>query len=564
MAITFDTEKYLAKVDFTEAELDRLCVKKAEVIGVSSRQSVKILCEGVEYEDVPVWIHTDCGARHWYLKGLEAVEVGQEPPIAPTAAEYFKDAALMFPFPGGAYIRIGGSDVQTITPHVLAVFSVIDNVTVAQGVIGVLSSVTTEGNEEAFPTYKPFLRFRIRHKSGSTYLYSRTFLYDLVENRVAKSPTIGVDGFKLPIIELKDIPDDGVQNELSAFLGNAPYLPYLTPVELEAWHQGTTGYGYYSNMTWYTSIYPFQNNFAISSCSETTYNPGWEGTYSPYSWNLTDKCGYGSIVMDLPQDDNHAVLTDTTHYSATMDNVKRYAYMTVGRYQRIQSDYEADYLSCLCGTYHSGTVYNQWAEKVTVLMGEEETEVVLADTATVWQSINPVCPPNTLNPLSYSTGSGGKCNNSYVAERQITGKIWYELGVSFHSNFFLEAESYNFLQVATYSREATSQSWLGPFDIGYSVIENNFLREAFDGYSGRGWIECGPAMTYIAEVMADYHEQLVDSNYFYDIEVARRAHIGDAQEYSLFYHPGKINLEVDLQGLYFVPFNREIALLEES
>lgn len=230
--ISYDIEPYLAKVDFTEGELDRLCVKKAEVIGVQSRQTVKILCEGVEYNDVPVWVHTDCGARHWYMKGIEAERDGLEKPTALTAEEYFNDAALLLPFPGGQeiYEMPSGPTRITVAPNVLAIFSKNENnEDVAVAIINVLSSVIFYSEtEDAFRTYRPYLYFKIISKRWEsttslnlvdvTGIREKFFLADLLTNSSAKIPTTYDAGVpKGPLVEAEML-DSSATSVVTEFL----------------------------------------------------------------------------------------------------------------------------------------------------------------------------------------------------------------------------------------------------------------------------------------------------------------------------------------------------------
>jgi hypothetical protein len=580
MAITFDTEKYLAKIDFTEAELDRLCVKKAEVIGVSSRQSVKILCEGVEYEDVPVWIHTDCGARHWYLKGLEAVEEDQEPPIAPTAAEYFKDAALMFPFPGGAYIKSGGSEFQTITPYVLVVFTVTEEATTPRGVINILENIVDNPDRDPYKTYRPFLRFRFRHTSsigGGDILHSRTYLYDLIEEKVASVPTwnFATESWELPFKNLEDIEDIDVDKELDIFTSGAPHIPEarLRLTSLTSEHHGTDVYGR-------DALYPYQNQWGISTCDGETLSPGWGGTYTPagelsagQEYDFSCNCGFGTIYGSALRYQDQSFHTEITHFSqaknqpdgiGSMANMENYATFSLGRYRQFTYDSETEWIpsggGCGCGYqsgYQSGSTSVRYRAE---LPDQDPFEFVLENTKTNYYEVAPYCPSNSLESDGIScrdlSGQG------FLFEKDISGKIWFEVGATLRGNFFLEGDTVNILQVATYTRHAELFT-MHIFDLPYPVIENNVHRVAFDGYTGRGFLENGPVMNYIAGVVADYHEVLGDSEYFNNLHDAGRASLGDQMFYHYMQHPETIKLEVTLQGLYFVPFNREIALLEE-
>lgn len=608
MDITFDTENYLAKVDFTEAELDRLCVKKAEVIGVSSRQSVKILCEGKEYEDVPVWMHTDCGARHWYMKGLEAVEKGNEPPTASTAAEYFKDAALMFPFPGNVLVQESPYEqFQTITPYVLVVFLRIDREPpaedeyIAKGVINILSSVRWEHPDPtAHKTYRPFLKFRFRHRLNvSTILHSRTYLYDLLEERVAKIPTWNYDkqAWELPIKDLGNLADDVVTQELALFLDDAVYIPESRLVlnALTKEHHGTTASGV-------ESIFPYQNGWQVSTCNGETLNPGWEGTYTPaneraggWEYDFSCKCGFGTIyesALKYQDQSFHTNITYFSHYKggpdkqSSLENVENYATFSLGRYRDFTVDAETEWISaageCVCG-YNSGYADMTTSARYRAVMPDQEPVIfILEGIRNQSWIIAPECFTNSITPdypeITCAVDIGNTEYGWHIAEKNISGKLWFEVGATFRGNFFLECDTVNLLHAASYTQQARVTtvrtegvsygfpyiSYVSTITVDYPFIESDINRVAFDGQTGRGFLNPGPAMLFITNVIADYHDALIAANYFNSNQDTLINNVGIGWCYLYMNPPETIKAEIALQGLYFVPFNRELALFFEK
>lgn len=86
---------YLCSVGVGEGDFDTCCVKEGKITGIDSLQSVSLICDGESFSDVPVWIHTDVGAR---TSVYENQKDGSTAEL--TASEYFKHSALMFPIPG--------------------------------------------------------------------------------------------------------------------------------------------------------------------------------------------------------------------------------------------------------------------------------------------------------------------------------------------------------------------------------------------------------------------------------------------------------------------------------
>ena len=169
--------EYLASVGLTEEVLKNCCVKEAEVVAVNSRQTVTVECDGVEYADVPVWIHTDIGARTALMKGVEV-----------TPEDYFKDAALIFPFK-----KYSGSYGSTILFEPL-VFVIQHNNPATEektvlGIIGVQQNINSSAISLQ-QTYRPYLTFILSAKKwqATTTTYYHT-LIDMMTGGIAVIPS---------------------------------------------------------------------------------------------------------------------------------------------------------------------------------------------------------------------------------------------------------------------------------------------------------------------------------------------------------------------------------------
>jgi hypothetical protein len=198
--------EYLGSIGIRPGTLKNCYVRKATITGLSSRQAVKIsyVRDGVTLtlENVPVWIHTDIGTRLAMIKGVE-----QGLP-----EDYFKDAALMFPFPGveGRYY----------SPEVLilCVFDAVENTDNVLAVIHILQNVTTIGLSAIAPTtYGMFVKVRVGWTTATTTQYEYC-LYDIINDRVASIPTATVGGPALPFIDAEGL---SAATQIDAFLSGA-------------------------------------------------------------------------------------------------------------------------------------------------------------------------------------------------------------------------------------------------------------------------------------------------------------------------------------------------------
>lgn len=176
---------YLASVGIDYSTLQNCCVKKATVTGIDSLTTVSLDIDGVAYTDVPVYIHTDCGARDAVVEAAIA-EAAEEEPVEKPVAEYFKNAALMFPFPGD----IETGEGTTIDPTVL-VFEHTDPGTLVVSILGVfhiLQSVlqTFPDSLDPFRTYTPHVKLMISERGASDDTYHA--VYNLLDGSFSITP----------------------------------------------------------------------------------------------------------------------------------------------------------------------------------------------------------------------------------------------------------------------------------------------------------------------------------------------------------------------------------------
>ncbi len=237
----FDYYEYLASLGFTVGELKLTCLVEADVVGVDhiDNGTVSIRYNDITYSDIPVWVHTDQGARLAIMQEEE-----ESFPI-----DYFRNAARMFVFPEGCTVQrwkpsgfswtpiegrgiqrnpySGGWDGAEVTHaplvRVLARYEIVEvddeetlEVVDILGVVEVIQnmywdfgtggeSYTRNYNNNAhpqhyrtlgFPTYRPYIMVQIRGTNAynSTVGYNindyehSCALYDLITGEIAIIP----------------------------------------------------------------------------------------------------------------------------------------------------------------------------------------------------------------------------------------------------------------------------------------------------------------------------------------------------------------------------------------
>lgn len=182
---------YLASVGVTEATLATSCVKRMRVIAITGPQTINVIDENDRiFTNIPVWVHTDIGARLALLKGVEAV-----------AADYFKNAAFMFTFMGEDEETYSYVAVLT-NKNTGQAIGVIDIIVAPMHTPGETRWIGSQGAlknqmkkskdlSSPRPTYTPYLRVR-GFFSGATVYLDDTFCpgYPLKQYRVTSSPFI--------------------------------------------------------------------------------------------------------------------------------------------------------------------------------------------------------------------------------------------------------------------------------------------------------------------------------------------------------------------------------------
>lgn len=195
---------YLATVGLTENVLKCCCIKEVEITGLSSRESVIVDLEGDEYEDVPVWVHTDIGTR---------LAMAKEEPLEDPSL-YFKDSALMFPLVECKALAIVYTSPETAIKEVVAVIHVVD------APVGAFPDEVTQ----AFPTYRMYAKFMIYNTADSS--QGLFYLYDMLEDQIANIPTH---------------PTSGSAPETPFF--NAYQIPFADEAKIDNFLQGSISIG---------------------------------------------------------------------------------------------------------------------------------------------------------------------------------------------------------------------------------------------------------------------------------------------------------------------------------
>jgi len=229
-----EPHKYLASVGVSAKDLGNCCIKKATVTAVRTRQTVDIDLGGVEYIDVPVWMHTDCGARTALISETESA----------LPEDYFKDAALMFPFPGG--VTVG--DQVTKTPEVLVIEHTDPETEVktVHGVIHILQNIFStfvdNMQTKGWSTYKPY------------YLIEFYNDLSLVESEI------------FDVLEMGKVEDA----QISSFLAGAYNIHRdIGTVEIITWGDTLQVFPLYEPVT---NVYYLEDD-------ESAHYPAWEQTY---------------------------------------------------------------------------------------------------------------------------------------------------------------------------------------------------------------------------------------------------------------------------------------------
>jgi len=247
---------YLATVEIGAEVLKTACVKEVEVVGLSSATAVIISLDDVEYENVPVYIHTDVGCRERSMIEEDAEQ----------AASYFEYAAGLFPMAGGISTSMG----TTLTPKALALF---DGEGLPLFVFHVLSSALynfNDSKEHAPRTWRLYALLKIHNGSYSVTEYS---LYDIGTDTVPLVPTYIDQDPSTPVIEARRVVFADSLDTVQPFLQRGFQFQTATPIRT-AWHNigcefDSTSYGEAGETDSPTNYYFYRSNpqypFSIGS-----------------------------------------------------------------------------------------------------------------------------------------------------------------------------------------------------------------------------------------------------------------------------------------------------------
>lgn len=554
---------YLASVGISEAMLQNCCIKKGTVKKLNSRQAVTVEIDAVEYENVPVWIHTDCGARLAAIKGVEAA----------SPENYFKDAALMFPFPADTIIRSQDNSASTtIEPIVFVIVytNPENSAKTALGVIQIIQNLNREfpANTAPFRTYRPYIQYRIKYWYYENMVehveYSRHYLWDVLGDKIASIPTMTPEGFALPFFPAENMTDEEKNYHLTPFLSGAFKLNDYSLNVVSSSRLGT--YGTIGPLYYVDSGYiGFDTNIfagdsfsmlAASSFCDQEYSPGWEGDLvyvdgGTYTGDINCKCNYGTIEFDYSVNTDRYLHASLSHVvAADQNNIWQYQLSTLSKFYGETVEIEQDYHlpDAPYRDYYSGqSIYTRNLELVFGLPGEDPLHIDVGIISSETYIGNPVRP---------STPMG------YFSSKEKTGLLFYEISYSFSDNFFIVGETYNLIKVAEYSRTMTAEGYAGPIDWNNSVIVATNVRYGYDVYDSIGIIGETGSVQYIINAFVAYHETFISDGFYSDKEDAALAANGIGWEYYYMSIPGQPNIEVEIVGLHFVPFNIDIALLE--
>lgn len=324
-----DTENgiypFLASVGIPIQTLYGACVEKMRVVAITSLQTVNVLdSNGTTYYDVPIWVHTDVGARAAAVKGVEA-----------TAEDYFKHAALMFTFPGHdedtyAYVSVLTKSVQVDDEIVVQVIAIIEVLQSPAGVGFVTAPqhlVATKTTQliHARPTYRPYIKLEIGVRRGmygiSSYWHSYIDvfwgLFDLITGKMAYIPTYDGSVPGEPYHRSNFVYKDGFSPEFYYYDNDDGAW-----INVQAWSQSTLEPDLDSdNMEWFiddsiitglTGIHIDAVTFGDSYTGYNDSDPGYPGYNMAHTdeetQNLTEYSS-GLVPQDEPNDREYNVNT---------------------------------------------------------------------------------------------------------------------------------------------------------------------------------------------------------------------------------------------------------------
>jgi len=195
--------EFLASIGLVPGILAICCIKNVEIIAVTGSETVTIDYLGVEYPNIPVWMHTDYGTRRKVLQDSESL----------TAADYFERSALQFFLltltiyylrRAGVWVEYGyphGYSPSTVhieasyPPTAIALVRNTGSSQVPLGIIGITQHGTQPysgdnqysiNSAKGWPSYQPYTI--IREKLVTTSTSYRYILWDMFNDCIAKVP----------------------------------------------------------------------------------------------------------------------------------------------------------------------------------------------------------------------------------------------------------------------------------------------------------------------------------------------------------------------------------------
>jgi hypothetical protein len=532
-----DYWKYLATIGLDEKVLRHCCVKKAKVVKLNSRQTITVECDGAEYQDVPVWVHTDCGARKALLKGEEAVdpETGLVDPEM-----YFKDAALMFPLPEDTIYWFDENEEVSLRPNVLALSYSDPESSGAEiiGIIGVISSLDRTVSDlprPLFPTYRAYYLFEVFLGSAPESGPKRTCLFDVMENKIATIPayTDG-SGPTLPMVEARVLQASASSDlaGINTFLANSRFLK-ANALLVTSTPAGTTPGNYGSTSIYYGDDGPITPAFElVESVGGTIYDQSYIRTYA----GLYDDSWYHSDYANTPTSGGwyHTI----QNYLATVNSGTRYTItptlldvpvsITIGRH--VVTNIFKDH-------YHGGPWY------ITESSTEEYSFV---STSTI--------PGGISTPQTITTN--GTYNTTGIPNEAIGffGLPPEETGVEVIEDLIVNGSNYYF----DFNRNlVTDMFYYG----GINFYEKMTSTLTFTN----GDIEHEYSYTYpspnIYGVSCFSANSFLQSSSLHDIIIAEILDFSQELGYTQHYLQSRIKT-IKVKELHFVPYDSRIALLE--
>lgn len=541
--------KYLAGVTLTNTQLLNSCIKKGTVKKLNSRQTVTVEIDSVEYENVPVWIHTDCGARLAEVKGVEFTN----------PEDYFKDSALMFPMVSGTTFYDSYNVSHTsLAPEVFVIVQTVDEVKTALGVIGIAQNLNRvfPTDENPFSTYRPYFLFAInRWNITSAVPYETTWsLFDIITGEFAEIPSYGP---ALPMVEAKDLTDAQKTSLINPFLSGSIYIKPTTLVTTGTKRIGT-------DMG--NDILDYLNPGSCYSEEGVGDTTGWDVTESPTgTYNGTPRCdidtGYFTAIPGVysvpsgPTGESEVFLGFNPgfyglhpDYSTPqwIDYVEERVYNSGVLTIRLTGSGTGETTSSLVDDGGGKILHVTNSEDITL---NASVTIVDNDVVTVsvfhhtfsWESVSITAyPPDyaNFNTTSYYNNDG-------------TSTPFYEFFFHFADNLFFNPIGY-VLASPVYIVAEKDNSYNTLAEI-ISVAE---IDDPLDPH--------GDAVA-LSAVKYDEDKLFTDTLADFPQAVAKSLQaMVMSQEAEMIATNNIPYIKIEIKGLYFVPFNIDIALLEGS